>query len=78
MADMDGSMVLSKGELKSGLAEFGIEINLRELDDVFANLDGVSVAVGSPLRTVRARVLPTLVQGEGDMVSLAPILLAHG
>lgn len=52
MADMDGSMVLSKGELKSGLAEFGIEINLRELDDVFANLDGVSVAVGSPLRTV--------------------------
>ena len=27
MADMDGSTVLNKGELKSGLAEFGIEIS---------------------------------------------------
>ena len=32
-------MMLSKRELKWGLSQFGVELNLRELDDVFANQD---------------------------------------
>ena len=37
--DDDGNKRLSKEELRTGLNDYGIELNLRELDDIFALFD---------------------------------------
>jgi len=37
--DANGDKRLSKEELKNGLADYGIELNSREVDDVFTYFD---------------------------------------
>ena len=37
--DTNGDKRLSKEELKNGLADYGIELNSREVDDVFTYFD---------------------------------------
>ena len=65
--DDDGNKRLSKEELKTGLKDYGVELNIRELDDIFAlfdrDRDGTIdvteflVAIKGPLNDRRKRLV---------------------